>query len=66
VPVTPVKAPVAQPVTLTVGTPVETTNAALQVGGLTKPGIYTFSLTVEDDLGAVSKPVTITVTVPER
>ncbi len=63
---TPVASPAAQPVTLAVGQPVLTTTAALQVAGLTKPGIYTFSLTVEDDLGAVSKPATITVTIPER
>jgi hypothetical protein len=66
--VIPIKGPILGPikppsesgsVTLTVGEPVATTEPDLVIAGFTTPGIYTFSLTVTDDLGGVSEAATL-------
>jgi hypothetical protein len=54
---------VADPVALQPNKPVETTDPALQVQGMTKPGAYTFQLVVTDDVGLASAPDTLVVTV---
>ena len=50
-------------VSLSPGQVVTTNTPVLDVAGFRQPGLYTFSLAVEDDLGVSSKPVTVQVKV---
>jgi hypothetical protein len=61
----PIPGPIKPPppaLSIAVGKPVATTIPTLQVTGLSA-GIYTFSLTVTDDLGVTSSPALLRVTV---